>query len=71
MKLSTFYTKTVVRMFFGKSQVLTVFLPWSFQLFNSKGALPPGGKNFEGVRWSPGENREKPIYVAWTVLPWQ
>lgn len=69
MKLSTFYTKTVVRMFFQKSQVLTVCLLWSFQLFNSKGALPPGGKNIEGVRWSPGEYTEKPIYVAWTVLP--
>lgn len=71
MKLSTFYTKTVVRMFFRKSQVLTVFLLWSSQLFNSKGALPPGGKNIEGVAWSPGENTEKRIYIAWTVLTWQ
>lgn len=71
MKLSTFYIKSGVRMFFQKSVVLTVFLLWHSQLLNSKGALPPGGKSIEGVTWSPGENTEKPIYVAWTVLPWQ
>lgn len=61
MKLSTFYTKTVVRMFFQKSQVLTVCLLWSFQLFNSKGALPPGGKTLRGLDGHLGNTRRSPF----------
>lgn len=37
----------------------------SFQFFNSKGALPPGGKNIEGVKWSPAEDTDKLVYT-WT-----
>lgn len=36
----------------------------SFQFFNSKGALPPGGKNIEGVRWSPGEDTDTHVYTS-------